>query len=66
MANIKVKDGDATDKYLSASGAGTDGDPYIPDKSANLFIAGSEAARTNPVPISPGVTGHEMALVLDT
>lgn len=29
MANIKVKDHDAAEKYLKATGVGTDGDPYI-------------------------------------
>jgi hypothetical protein len=29
MANLKVKDADAADKYLAASGAGTDIDPHV-------------------------------------
>lgn len=30
MANIEIRDGDAAEKFLSASGAGTNGDPFVP------------------------------------
>ena len=30
MSNLQVKDAAGTNKYLKATGAGTDGDPYIP------------------------------------
>jgi|WetSurMetagenome_2_1015567.scaffolds.fasta_scaffold07664_6 hypothetical protein len=31
MANLNVKDGANASKYLKSTGAGTDGDPYIPE-----------------------------------
>ena len=33
MANIKIKDGDGAEKYVKASGAGSDGDPFITKQS---------------------------------
>jgi hypothetical protein len=58
MANVKVKDADGTTKYMSASGAGSDGDAFIPVHTANLSatdnqvlddIAASLAALDNSV-----------------
>lgn len=31
MAHIEIRDGDAAEKHLKASGAGTSGDPFIPE-----------------------------------
>lgn len=39
MANVEIRDGDGNEKYLKASGAGTDGDPFIPE---HALAAGSE------------------------
>lgn len=53
MANLLVRDGAGANKYLSTSGAGTDGDPHIPSHKvqgaanmANGQIATSTAAAT--------------------
>ena len=63
MANIKVKDADAADKYLAASGAGTDVDPHVaqhevtqatPDDlnaNANLQVGDVDVGAGNPVPV---------------
>lgn len=32
MANVNIKDGANADKYLKATGAGSDGDPFIPEQ----------------------------------
>lgn len=32
MANLKVLDGDGAAKYIKASGAGTDGDPFVVER----------------------------------
>lgn len=64
MANIKVKDADASNKYLAASGAGTDIDPHIAEHevtqathddlnaNANLQVGDADVANGNPVPVS--------------
>lgn len=43
MANIEVRDGDNTEKHLKATGAGTVGDPFIPEhldtNSAGMLAA---------------------------
>ena len=46
MANLQVKDGAAATKYVKATGAGTDGDPYIPEHketSAAAILAAAQA-----------------------
>lgn len=56
MANLEIRDGDNTEKYLKGTGAGSDGDPFIPQhldtNSAAMLtalqiidniVAGSEA-----------------------
>jgi hypothetical protein len=42
MANIEIRDGDVAEKFLKASGAGTGGDPFIPENATTL-LAGSAA-----------------------
>lgn len=43
MANIEIRDGDGTEKYLKATGAGSAGDPFIPEhldtNSAAILVA---------------------------
>lgn len=39
MANLLVLDGDSADKYLKTSGAGTDGDPHIPEHKETSAVA---------------------------
>ncbi len=63
MANLKVKDAGAAEKYLKAVGAGTDLDPHVPEhlesNSAGI-LAAVQAALTNTqlraaaVPVSDG------------
>ena len=62
MANLKVKDADATDKYLAATGAGSDVDPHVVaheviqpthdelNANANLQVGDADVANGNPVP----------------
>lgn len=57
MANIQVKDGAGSTKYLSASGAGSDGDPFIPAHSVNGTVAVSNSNLTT---IAGAVSGTEM------
>ena len=64
MANLKVKDADASDKYLAATGAGSDLDPHIVahevtqdtaddlKADANLQVGDVDVANGNPVPVS--------------
>ncbi len=47
MANLKVLDGDGNAKYLKAAGAGTDGDPFILERSAAVTIGAALPAGTN-------------------
>lgn len=56
MANLKVKDGDAANKYLKASGAGTDGDPHIPEHK-ETSAAAILAALGGTLTINGAVTG---------
>ena len=41
MANLLVKDGAGVSKYLSTSGAGSDGDPHIPAHSIDQATPGT-------------------------
>lgn len=64
MSNPTFKDADLNKKYLSASGAGTDGDPFVAineviqathddlNANANLQIGDTDVSTSNPVPIS--------------
>lgn len=64
MANLAVTDANGDTKYLKASGAGTDPDPLVMERTVkqptrgNLFcnatvqVAGADASNANPVPIS--------------
>lgn len=51
MANILVKDGAEASKYFSATGAGTDVDPFIPNQAAAGDVAHDAADSGNPVKI---------------
>jgi len=64
MANLVVKDATATNKYLSATGAGSDVDPHVIaheviqdtaddlNCNANLQVADADVGNGNPVPVS--------------
>lgn len=39
MANIEIRDGDAVEKHLKASGAGTTGDPFVPEHTLGAGAA---------------------------
>lgn len=46
MANLQVKDGASATKYLKASGAGSDGDPHIPqhlESNSAAILAAAQA-----------------------
>lgn len=52
MANLLVKDGSGTNKYLSTSGVGSDGDPHIPAHTvaageAHLGEVGGRTVKVN-------------------
>jgi hypothetical protein len=62
MANLKVKDHDAATKYLSASGAGTDGDPHITqhlETNSAAIKAAVEAIQTAVEILDNVVSGSE-------
>ena len=77
MANLKVKDADASDKYLSATGAGSDVDPHIvghevtqdtPDDlncNANLQVGDVDVGGGNPVPVDATGQG-DVPVTLDS
>ena len=81
MADVKIKDGDGTEKYIKASGAGSDGDPFITQQSiasgASITIAAGSAA-IGVVDIGPqtataasaaaavALTGNTVQLATDT
>lgn len=44
MANVNVKDAASASKYLAATGAGSDVDPYVPGHSLATLIAGEDIA----------------------
>lgn len=46
MANLQVKDATSATKYLAASGAGTSGDPHVPehlDSNSAAILAAAQA-----------------------
>jgi hypothetical protein len=45
MANLQVKDGAAADKYLKGTGAGSVGDPFIPEHLAVLGAGTAEIGK---------------------
>lgn len=60
MANLQVKDAAGANKHLKSSGAGTDGDPYIPqhlesNSAAILAALGGALTVTGAVTVAAGV-----------
>jgi|GEM_PF-6426128 hypothetical protein len=47
MANLKIKDGDSSNKFVKASGTGTDNDPYITENRTIISALPSLASGTN-------------------
>lgn len=43
MANIEIRDGDGQERYIKATGAGTDGDPFVKEVSIPTLPAGTNA-----------------------
>lgn len=79
MADIQVKDATGTTVYLKAAGAGSSGDPYIPEQSTTAVVAGNVASGVsdsgNPVKvgglarttnINAVSQGHRVNAVYDT
>jgi hypothetical protein len=76
MANIKVKDADASDKYKKASGAGSDVDPFIEEcevvqdthddlnANANMQVGNTDVGAGNPVPVDATSQG-DVPVTLD-
>lgn len=56
MANVLVKDGAGVTKYLKAAGAGTDGDPFILDKSVTLNAGTALVGKVGIDQTTPGTT----------
>ncbi len=64
MANLMVLDGNGDTRYLKASGAGSDGDPMVMERTvkqsshdnlnvnANMQVGNADVASGNPVPVS--------------
>lgn len=64
MANIPFVDGNGDARYLSSTGAGTNGDPFAPvqemvqathddlNANANLQVGNTDVGNANPVPVS--------------
>lgn len=42
MANIRIKNAQGNDVYLAATGAGTDGDPHVPEQSVTGPLTNAE------------------------
>src|SRR5687768_7285843 len=38
MANLKIKDGDGSDKYVQKTGAGSDVDPFVDPAATSLAV----------------------------
>lgn len=63
MANIEIRDGDGTEKYLKATGAGTTGDPFIPEHketSAASILTAVQAIQTAVETLDNAISGSEM------
>jgi hypothetical protein len=63
MANLKVKDQAAATKYLKTSGAGTDGDPHIPehlDTNSAAILAALAAIQTAVELLDNAISGTEI------
>jgi hypothetical protein len=61
MANLAVKDGSGATKYLSANGAGTNGDPHLPVQANSTEIrAAVEAAATSLAALDNAIAGNEV------
>ena len=58
MANLKVKDADAADKYLAASGAGTDLDPHIVQHAVDATGAGDVPVTLDSEVVAVDATGQ--------
>lgn len=56
MANLEIRDGDNTEKYLKGTGAGSDGDPFIPQH----LETNSAAIKTAIEIIDNAIAGNEM------
>jgi hypothetical protein len=54
MANVKIKDADNTDKYMSASGAGSDVDPFVVTHNVG-----------DPTPLSGGTIRHRVRFTIE-
>lgn len=64
MANVPINDADGSKRYVKATGAGTDIDPFVPEHSvkqsahdnlnlnANMQVGNADVAGGNPVPVS--------------
>lgn len=68
MANLPILTGQGDEAYLKASGAGTNGDPFIPEQemkqdtpddlnaNANIQVGDADVGMANPVPIKFGTS----------
>jgi hypothetical protein len=62
MANVKVKDADASDKYLKATGAGSDLDPHVVehlDSNSAAMLSALQAIQTAVELIDNMISGSE-------